>query len=90
MPLKSTMEEKLRAAFSPTKLEIVDQSHMHEGHSGWREGGNSHFAVDICAAVFKGLSRIDRQRLVYTALKEELAGPVHALSLKISIPESEA
>jgi BolA protein len=81
-----TMEAKLRAGLSPDHLEIVDESHLHAGHTGARSGGESHFAVSITAAEFTGLSRLQRQRMVYRLLADELAGGVHALTLKVLAP----
>ena len=72
---------KLREAFSPSQLEVVDDSHHHAGHAGARPEGETHFRVRIVAAAFEGKSRIDRHRLVNDALADELAGPVHALSI---------
>ncbi|MGE0661312.1 MAG: BolA family protein [Reyranellaceae bacterium] len=83
------MRDKLTAALSPQRLEIVDDSARHAGHAGARQGGESHFNVTVVSARFSGLNRIARQRLVYEALAEELAGPVHALSLKLRTPEEE-
>ncbi len=80
------IRDKLETAFQPLRLEIEDDSHRHAGHSGAREGGESHFNVTIEAAAFVGASKVARQRLVYQALAEELAGPVHALSLKALAP----
>ncbi len=80
------IRDKLTAAFQPERLEVVDESARHAGHRGAPEGGESHFNVVIVAAAFKGRSRIQRQRDIYTALSEELAGPVHALSLKAFAP----
>ena len=77
---------KLEAAFSPERLEVEDDSARHSGHSGSREGGESHFNVVIVAAAFEGVARVQRQRKVYAALAEELAGPVHALSVKTLAP----
>ena len=81
------MREKLQAAFSPQHLEVIDDSAKHAGHAGARDGGESHFTVKISAPGFRGLGRLQRQRAVYAALKEELAGPVHALSVEASAPE---
>jgi BolA protein len=81
-----TIRDKLTEAFHPTWLEVVDDSARHAGHSGSREGGESHFNVVIEAAAFQGQGRVQRQRSIYTALSEELAGPVHALSLKALAP----
>ncbi len=78
-----TIKTKLAAAFAPSHLDVIDDSEAHRGHGGWREGGETHFHVIIKAAHFDGLGRVARQRAVYAALKEELAGPVHALSLEV-------
>ncbi len=80
------MRAKLTASLNPTLLIIEDDSHRHAGHSGARPGGESHFNVAIDSAAFEGLKPVERQRLVYRVLAEELAGPVHALSLKLSTP----
>ena len=77
---------KLEAGLGPERLEIEDESHRHEGHSGAREGGESHFSVTVVSAAFTGLGRIERQRRVNGLLAEELAGPVHALSVKALAP----
>jgi BolA protein len=81
-----TIHDKLTAAFSPTRLEIQDDSDRHAGHSGATPGGESHFNLLIEAAAFAGVSKVARQRMVYKALTEELAGPVHALSVKALAP----
>ena len=80
------IRSKLEAAFSPDQLEVVDASERHRGHGGWREGGETHFDVVITAAAFQGLSRVERQRRINAALKAELAGPVHALSIQARAP----
>ncbi len=77
------LREKLTAAFAPQHLDIIDESHLHEGHAGAREGGESHFRVLMTAQAFNGVSRVARQRAVMDVLKDELAGPVHALALKL-------
>jgi len=81
-----TIRRKLQAAFAPQRLEVLDQSAQHAGHAGARPGGETHFDVVIVASAFAGKNRIARQRDVYAALKEELSGPVHALSLKALAP----
>jgi BolA protein len=80
------MERKLRAAFDPAALVIENDSHRHAGHAGSPGTGTSHFTVTMASAAFAGMSRIDRQRKVYAVLADELAGPVHALALKLSTP----
>ena len=80
------IQDKLQAAFEPIRLEVVDDSARHSGHAGAREGGESHFNVTIESALFAGEGKVARQRMVYRALAEELAGPVHALSVKALAP----
>ncbi len=81
-----TIRDKLTTAFAPTRLEIVDDSDRHHGHAGHREGGESHFNVVIEATAFTGVNRVQRQRMINAALAAELAGPVHALSVKVLAP----
>ena len=81
-----TIQNKLTAAFQPTRLEVVDDSGRHAGHSGAREGGESHFNVTIESAAFAGTGKVARQRMIHHALADELAGPVHALSIKALAP----
>jgi BolA protein len=76
------IRSKLEASFAPVRLDIADDSDRHSGHAGHREGGESHFTITIESAAFAGQSRVARQRMVYAALADELAGPVHALSVK--------
>lgn len=85
-PVAEQMKARLEAAFAPSRLEIVDDSENHRGHAGHREGGESHFTVVIESAAFAGLGRVERQRRVNRALAEELAGPVHALSIRATAP----
>lgn len=84
--ISDSIRTKLTAAFSPSRLEVVDDSARHAGHAGAREGGESHFNVVIEAEAFTGLNKVARQRQVYAALSDLLAGPVHALSLKALAP----
>ena len=81
------IEAKLRLAFAPQQLDIVDESNKHHGHAGWRESGESHFQVTISSASFIGKTRVERQRMVYRVLAEEMAGPVHALALTVRAPD---
>ncbi len=80
------MREKLQSTFAPTALDVIDDSAKHAGHAGARAGGESHFTVKITSAAFAGATRVQRQRQVYAALAEELAGPVHALSVQATAP----
>jgi BolA protein len=89
MSVADTIRHKLTERFTPTRLDIVDESHRHAGHAGARPGGETHFAVTIAAAGFAGHNRVARQRLVYQTLAEELATRVHALSLTTLAPEED-
>ncbi len=80
------IKAKLESRFLPELIEIVDDSDKHKGHSGSSEAGETHFTVTIKSSVFLGVNRVSRQRLVMNALSEELAGPVHALSIKALAP----
>lgn len=80
------IRKNLEAAFSPQQLEVVDDSDRHHGHAGAREGGESHFNVVIVSSAFQGLSRVERQRRVNAALKDQFAAGLHALSIRASAP----
>ncbi|RMD86741.1 MAG: BolA family transcriptional regulator [Alphaproteobacteria bacterium] len=86
-PVAKRLEDKLRAAFAPLHLAIIDESARHRGHAGARPEGETHFRVEMVSAIFCGKSRLERQRLVYAALAEELRERVHALVLELRAPE---
>ena len=90
MTMAATIRDKLMSAFAPSLLEVVDESARHAGHAGATRDdgsqGETHFQVRLVSAVFEGVPRVERQRRVYAALADELAGPVHALSLKALTP----
>ncbi|WP_265499208.1 BolA family protein [Paracoccus beibuensis] len=78
--------DKMRARLAtldPTQLEISDESEQHRGHAGFREGGESHFHIRIASPAFKGLSRVQRHRLVHATLGD-IVPQIHALSLDLS------
>lgn len=83
---RETIETKLTEALQPSDIDIVDESHLHAGHSGWREGGETHFRVRVVSDAFAGKSRVERHRMVNAILADELAGGVHALALKTLAP----
>jgi BolA family transcriptional regulator, general stress-responsive regulator len=76
------MESRLRAAFAPDRLEIINESHKHAGHSGDDGTGESHFRVVIRAAAFQPMSRVARHRAVHQVLGD-LNTRVHAIALDI-------
>ncbi len=81
------IRRKLTGALEPVRLDIEDESHHHAGHAGHSSDGESHFRVEIVSVMFAGKSRVQRQRLVYEILREEMATRVHALSLATYTPE---
>jgi BolA protein len=81
------LREILTHEFSPTKLDIVDESARHAGHAGAAGGaGETHFNVAIVSDVFTRRSRVERSRMVYAALADEFASGLHALSLHLRSP----
>jgi BolA protein len=86
MQVKQTITDKLTKAFAPQSLDVVDESHRHEGHAGHRPGGETLFRVDIVSDAFRGKSRIDRHRRVNETLSGELAAGVHALAIPARAP----
>lgn len=93
-PVARIIRQKLQSALSPQRLELEDDSwrhagHHHEGGMDAKEGGESHFNLVIVSSVFAGQSRVMRQRSINSLLAEQLAGPVHALSIKALTPEED-
>ncbi len=84
--IKQRIEQKLMAAFAPSRLEVIDESERHRGHGGYREGGETHFRIVITAEAFRPMNRLARQRAVYDVLRQEMDERVHALSLDIGTP----
>ncbi len=94
-PIATIIREKLTAALKPTRLEIEDDSarhagHHHEGGMDAKPGGESHFNLIVVSAAFEGMSRVARQRAVNSAVADQLAGPVHALSIRAMTPAEAA
>lgn len=85
--VSDTIRGKLEAAFSPSRLDLKDESDRHQGHAGHTGRGESHFNLVIEAKAFAGKGRVARQRMVHQVLAEELAGPVHALSIIATAPD---
>lgn len=75
------IESSLRETFAPVHLEVVDESHLHAGHAGAKAGGG-HYRIVVVSARFEGKNPIERQRLVYSALADEMRAEIHALSMK--------
>lgn len=91
-PIATIIRRKLTAALAPTRLEIEDDSarhagHHHDGGMDARPGGESHFNLTVVSPAFYGQGRVQRQRAVNGVLADELAGPVHALSIRALTPD---
>ena len=78
------IKERLQAAFSPTELEVIDDSHKHIGHAGSKDGAG-HFTIKICASCFIGLSRIEAHKQIYRVLEDLIPHKIHAISIFILI-----
>ena len=87
MSVETTMREKLTRALQPTRLDIVNELHLHAGHRSSPGTGESHFSVLVVSPAFPGKSRVDRHRMINEILAAELAGSVHALAIKAYGPD---
>ncbi len=83
------LEQKIRDRLSilqPTLIELVDESHLHVGHAGARDGG-VHCQLKVVSERFKGKSAIERHRMIYSALGEMVRREIHAIKIKAYTPE---
>ncbi len=81
------IRRKLTEALAPERLEVTDDSWRHQGHAGHREGGESHFTIEVVSARFAGQSRLERQRIVNAVLADDLRPDrIHALSIQAKAP----
>jgi BolA protein len=87
MNIKNRMMAKLEAGLAPTRIEIEDESHLHAGHAGAREAGETHYRIKVASACFSGKGRVERHRMIYALLAEEIAHGVHALALQTKTPD---
>jgi BolA family transcriptional regulator, general stress-responsive regulator len=85
-PVAREMHRRLTNALNPSQIELVDDSEKHRGHGGYNPAGESHFSLAIVSAAFAGRSRVDRQRMVHTALGDLLKERVHALTIRARAP----
>jgi BolA protein len=86
MSVETTIRQKLTEAFAPTRLDVINESHLHAGHRNSPGTGESHFRVLIVSSAFAGASRVARHRAVNKLLEAELKGKVHALALNVYAP----
>ncbi len=89
MSVEREMRELLMVALEPTRLDVVNESHMHAGHAGSPGTGESHFRILVVSGKFAGQSRLQRQRLVNEALGDLLRHRVHALAMSTIAPGEE-
>jgi BolA protein len=83
MSVRDQIAAKLSLKFTPSHLEVLDESENHRGHGGYREGGGTHFRVRIASEALTGLSRVAQHRAVMDTLEAELKGGVHALAIEV-------
>jgi BolA protein len=84
----TSLERKLKAAFAPRSLEIVNESHLHAGHHPSFTGqGETHLRVRIVADAFAGMGRVARHRAIHALAREELASGLHALAIEAKSPD---
>jgi len=83
------IEAALRARLDPSELRVEDESHQHRGHAGAADG-RGHFRVTIVSAAFEGRSRIQRHRMLYEALGEQMQSDIHALAIHAFTPAEDA
>lgn len=81
-----SIREKLNHAFAPAAFDLLDESHLHSGHAGHDYRGESHFALTLTSAAFAGRNRVERQRMVYAVLADDLRDRVHALRMVLKAP----
>ena len=84
--IAAEIERRLRAALAPTQLIVTNDSARHRGHAGDDGSGESHFTVEVVAQRFAGMSRVERQRAVNSALADLLRDHIHALAIKARAP----
>lgn len=86
MTMKGLLTDALMRDLSPASLAVDDESHQHAGHVGSREGGETHFRIDVVSQAFAGRSRVERHRLVNAAAAPAFARGLHALAIKARAP----
>ena len=86
-PVANSIKNKLEKAFTPVKLVLTDNSHLHLGHAEAKEAVESHFDLLIIAETFQGESKMSRHRSIYGVLSEEMREKIHALSITALTPQ---
>jgi BolA protein len=89
-PTAAQLDQRLTERLSPSRLEVLDESHQHGGHAGSNGTGfGTHFRVRIASQLFTGKSRVARHRLVYDALQDFIDQGLHALAIEVEVPSSD-
>lgn len=88
-PVATEIESRLRLAFNPTHLLVINDSEKHRGHAGHDGSGESHFTVELVSTAFMDQGRLARQRMVNDALRELLVEKIHALSIRALAPHEQ-
>jgi len=86
MSLKDWITATLRERLDPIRLVVEDESQQHYGHAGWREGGETHFRIDVVSRAFEGKSRVERHRVINAALAGAFERGLHALAIQAKAP----
>jgi BolA protein len=86
MSVEAQIRQRL-ARLEPLALELTDESAAHQGHAGWRAGGNTHWRVRIVADAFRGKPTVARHRMIYEALGDLMNAPIHALAINARAPD---
>ncbi|MGH8736636.1 MAG: BolA family protein [Burkholderiales bacterium] len=86
MSVEALMRQRL-AVLEPVRLELLDESAKHQGHAGWKPGGNTHWRLTIVAEAFRGKPTLARHRMIYQALGKLMDDPIHALTIAARAPD---
>jgi BolA protein len=87
MSMKFSMTGKLEAAFSPERLDVINESHLHAGHQPGFDGeGETHMRIRIVSSAFAGMSRVARHRAINDVVKAEFDAGLHALAVEAAAP----
>jgi BolA protein len=84
--VKDALEARLRERLDATHVEVIDESHLHAGHPGAKDGGG-HYRAVIVSERFEGLNRVKAQQLVFSVVDDWMGREIHALSMKTFTPE---
>lgn len=87
MAITDRIHTKLHQNLLISKLEVVDESSKHQGHAGWKDGGETHFNVKIISSDFAGKNKVARHKIIYSILAEEMENDIHALSIIALTPD---